>query len=92
LQYQGYGSLGARGEIEFQKDTAKLLALAFTPRLNAALKQIVRNERSDNRQLVLQEGPLALHKKNNTQGAERKAEECKTVVRERNPQGAEGKA
>jgi hypothetical protein len=80
------------GGIECQKDTAKLLALTFTPRLNAALKQIVRYKRSKNRKLVLRDGSLAVYKKNNIQGADCKKEERKTEARERNPQGAEGKA
>jgi hypothetical protein len=58
------------GKIECQKDTAKLLALAFTPRLNAALKRIVCYMRNDNGQLV-SDGMLAVYKKENLgQGTE----------------------
>jgi hypothetical protein len=72
------------GEIECQKDAAKLLALAFTLRLNAALKQIVRYKRRDNRQLVIRDGSLAVYKKDNIQGAEHvTAEEHKTEAGKR---------
>jgi hypothetical protein len=49
------------GEIECQKDTAELLALAFTPRLNAALKRIVKYDRNENGQLR-SDGSLAVYK------------------------------
>jgi hypothetical protein len=79
------------GEIECQKDTAELLALAFTPRLNAALKRIVSYVRSDDGQLV-SDGTLAVYnKKENLPrqvGTERETEESG----ERNLQGAEGEA
>jgi hypothetical protein len=78
------------GEIECQKDTAKLLALAFTPKLNAALKRIVSYVRGNEGQLV-SDGTLAVYKKENLprqQGAECKMEEAG----ERNPQGAEREA
>jgi hypothetical protein len=78
------------GEIECQKDTAELLALAFTPKLNAALKRIVSYVRGDEGQLV-SDGTLAVYKKENLprqQGAECKTEEAG----ERNPQGAEREA
>jgi hypothetical protein len=47
------------GEIECQKDTAELLALAFTPKLNAALRRIVKYERDPNGNL-LSDGSLAI--------------------------------
>jgi hypothetical protein len=77
------------GEIECQKDTAELLALASTPKLNAALKQIVSYRRGDEGQLV-SDGALAVYKKENLprQGAEHETEEAV----ERNTQGAEGEA
>ena len=75
------------GKIECQKDTAKLLALAFSPRANAALKPTVCYLRNDNRQLV-SDGTLAVYKKENLgQGAKGEMEEAG----ERNPKGAEGK-
>ncbi len=74
------------GEIECQKDTAELLALAFTPKLNAALKRIVHYERNENGQLI-SDGTLAVYKKN-SQGAEHETGE----PGERNTQGAEGEA
>jgi hypothetical protein len=95
-----YRSIEARaiyglGEIECQKDTAELLALAFTPMLNAALKRIIYYVRSDDGQL-LSDGTLAVYiKKENLprQGAERETDKRKTEeARERNPQGAEGEA
>jgi hypothetical protein len=84
------------GEIECQKDTAKLLALAFTPMLNAALKRIIYYVRSGDRQL-LSDGTLAVYnKKENVprqEGAEHEREEHETEkAGERNPQGAEGEA
>jgi hypothetical protein len=77
------------GEIECQKDTAELLALAFTPKLNAALKRIVHYKRNENGQLI-SDGSLAVYKKNSPQaGAERKTAEAG----ERSPQvGAEREA
>jgi hypothetical protein len=78
------------GEIECQKDTAELLALAFTPMLNAALKRIVSYVRSDDGQLI-SDGTLAVYNKKENlprQGPERETEEAG----KRNPQGAEGKA
>jgi hypothetical protein len=79
------------GEIECQKDTAELLALAFTPKLNAALKRIVHCERNENGQLI-SDGTLAVYKKN-SQGAEREIAERETgEPGERNTQGAEGEA
>jgi hypothetical protein len=77
------------GEIECQKDTAELLVLAFTPKLNAALKRIFSYVRGDEGQLV-SDGTLAVYKKENLprQGAERETEEAG----ERNLQGAEVKA
>jgi hypothetical protein len=77
------------GEIECQKDTAELLALVFTPKLNATLKQIIYFVRGNEGQLV-SNGTLAVYKKENLprQGEERETEEAG----ERNPQGEEGKA
>jgi hypothetical protein len=40
------------GEIECKKDTGELLALAFTPKLNAALKRIINCERDAHGKLV----------------------------------------
>jgi hypothetical protein len=40
------------GGIECQKDTAELLALAFTPNLNATLKRIISYDRDDNGKLL----------------------------------------
>jgi hypothetical protein len=76
-------SIYGLGEIECQKDTAELLALAFTPMLNAALKRIISYVRSDDGQL-LRDGTLAVYKKENLprQGSERKTEEAG----ERSPQ------
>jgi hypothetical protein len=51
------------GEIECQKDTGKLLALAFTPMLNAALRRIVKYERDENGK-ILSDGSLAIYTKN----------------------------
>ena len=80
-------AINGLGESECQKDTAELLALAFTPRLNVALKQIVCYKRNDKGQLV-SDGRLAVYKKENLgQGVEREMEEAT----ERIPQGAEGK-
>jgi hypothetical protein len=84
------GSIEATAIYECQKDTAELLALAFTPMLNAALKRIVSYVRSDDGQL-LGDGTLAVYNKKENlprQGAERETEEAG----ERNPQGAEGEA
>jgi hypothetical protein len=47
------------GEIECGKDTGDLLALAFTPKLNAALKRIVDCQRDENGKLV-SDGTLAV--------------------------------
>jgi hypothetical protein len=66
------------GEIECQKDTAELLALAFTPMLNAALKRIVSYVRSDDGQLI-SDGTLAVYNKKENlprQGPERETEEA----------------
>jgi hypothetical protein len=52
------------GEIECAKDTGDLLALAFLPELNAALKRIISYQRDENGKLV-SDGTLAVH-----QGAE----------------------
>jgi hypothetical protein len=38
------------GEIECQKDTAELLALAFTPKLNATLQPIISYDRDETKQ------------------------------------------
>jgi hypothetical protein len=51
------------GEIEYAKDTAKLLALAFTPKLNMAFKRIISYERDKNGRLV-SDGSLSIYKKN----------------------------
>jgi hypothetical protein len=83
-------AISGLGEIECQKDTAELLALAFTLMLNATLKRIVSYVRSDDGQLI-SDGTLAIYNKKENlprQGAERKTEEAG----ERNPQGAEGEA
>ena len=50
------------GEIECAKDTGDLLALAFCPKLNAALKRIVSYERDGNGKLV-SDGKLSIYKK-----------------------------
>jgi hypothetical protein len=50
------------GEIECKKDTGDLLALAFTPELNAALKRIVIHERNADGKLV-SDGKLSIHRK-----------------------------
>jgi hypothetical protein len=77
------------GEIECQKDTAELLALACTLRLNATLKRIVCYVRSGNGQLV-SDGTLAVY--NKKENLVRQGAECETEeARERDPQGAEGK-
>ncbi len=71
--------------------SAELLALAFTPKLNAALKRIVQYKRNENGQLI-SDGTLAVYKKN-AQGAERETGERETgEPGERNTQGAEGEA
>jgi hypothetical protein len=48
------------GEIECAKDTGDLLALAFLPKLNAALKRIISCQRDENGKLV-SDGTLAVH-------------------------------
>jgi hypothetical protein len=50
------------GEIECAKDTGDLLALAFIPRLNAALKCIIQYKRDNNGKL-LSDGMLSIYKK-----------------------------
>jgi hypothetical protein len=55
------------GEIECAKDTGDLLALAFLPRLNAALKRIIKYERDGTGKLSA-DGTLSVCKKN--RGAE----------------------
>jgi hypothetical protein len=52
-------------EIECTKDTAKLLALVFTTKLNLALKRIISYERDKNGKL-LSDGSIAINKKENT--------------------------
>jgi len=51
------------GEIECAKDTGDLLALAFTPKLNTALKRIINYERDANGKLLLSDGSLSIYKK-----------------------------
>jgi hypothetical protein len=75
--HNGNGSIKATaiyglGEIECQKDTAELLALAFTPKLDSALKQIISYDRNENGQ-ALSDGLLAIYKKD-IQAADGKAE------------------
>jgi hypothetical protein len=53
----------ALGGIECQKDTGELLALAFTPKQNAALKRIIKYERDENGK-ILSDGSLAIYTKN----------------------------
>jgi hypothetical protein len=50
------------GEIECGKDTGDLLALAFTPKLNAALKRIIDYQRDENGKLV-SDGTLAVYQR-----------------------------
>ncbi len=50
------------GETECAKDTGDLLALAFIPRLNMALKRIISHQRDENGKLV-SDGTLAVCKK-----------------------------
>jgi hypothetical protein len=59
------------GEIECAKDTGELLALAFTPKLNSALKRIISYERDEEGNLV-SDGTLGVYKKH--RGAEGDAE------------------
>jgi hypothetical protein len=70
------------GDSECQKNTAELLALAFTPKLNAALKRIVSHVRGDEGQLV-SDGTLAVYKKENLprQGAERETDKARKGIR-----------
>jgi hypothetical protein len=70
------------GEIECAKDTGELLALAFTPKLNAALKRIISYERDENGKL-LSDGMLTVFKKNVPLSADRTGAEGDS-------QGAEG--
>ncbi len=51
------------GEIECAKDTGELLALAFIPKLNASLKEIISYDIDENGKLV-SDGALAVYKKN----------------------------
>jgi hypothetical protein len=51
------------GEIECAKDTDELLALAFLPRLNAALKRIIKCEQDGTGKLST-DGTLSVHEKN----------------------------
>jgi hypothetical protein len=68
-------AINGLGKSECQKNTAELLALAFTPRLNVALNRIVCYVRNDKGQLV-SDCRLAVYKKENLgQGAERETEE-----------------
>jgi hypothetical protein len=55
------------GEIECVKDTSELLALAFTPKLNSALKRMISYERDGNGKIV-NDGALAVYKKNIVDG------------------------
>jgi hypothetical protein len=50
------------GEIECAKDTGELLALAFIPKLNASLEEIISYDIDENGKLV-SDGALAVHKK-----------------------------
>lgn len=62
------------GEIECAKDTGDLLALAFIPRLNMALKRIISYQRDENGKLV-SDGTLAVYKKQRgAEGEEQGAE------------------
>jgi hypothetical protein len=49
------------GEIQCAKDTSKLLSLAFTPKLNLALKQIISYKRDKNGKLQ-SDKKLAIYK------------------------------
>ena len=65
------------GEIECAKDTGELLALAFLPRLNAALKRIIRYQRDENGNLV-SDGTLRVYSQgaNEADEAEGNADEA----------------
>jgi hypothetical protein len=56
------------GKIECQKDTGKLLALAFTPKLNATLRRIIKYERDENGK-ILSDGSLTIYTSAGTEGA-----------------------
>jgi hypothetical protein len=65
------------GEIECKKDTGKLLALAFAPKLNATLKRIISYERGVNGKLV-SDGTLSVCEKN--RGAEGDSDPCLCAI------------
>jgi hypothetical protein len=56
------------GVIKCKKDTGELLALAFTPRLNAALKKIIGHQQDNNNAKLASDGTLTVYEKN--QGVE----------------------
>ena len=62
-------------EIECAKDTGELLALAFLPRLNAALKRIIRYQRDKNGNLV-SDGTLGVYSQKRANEAEGNADEA----------------
>jgi hypothetical protein len=61
------------GEIECGKDTGDLLALAFTPKLNAALKRIIDYQRDENGKLVC-DGTLVVLQRAGNAGQEAEGE------------------
>jgi hypothetical protein len=62
------------GEIECGKDTCDSLALAFTPKLNAALKRIVDYQRDDENGKLVSDGALAVHQRAGNAGQEAEGE------------------